>query len=58
MRPGMGHLLVGLALLGAGTAVTLLSDAVHWYGAFVVGAIEVIRGIVILGRGSARPPGA
>jgi len=50
MRPGLGHLLFGLVLLAAGAAVTVLSEQVVWYGAIVVGVIEVLRGIVLLVR--------
>jgi hypothetical protein len=53
MRPGLGHLLAGLVLLGGGVAVTLLSDRVVAYGAILVGAYYAIRGAVILGRRSA-----
>lgn len=57
MRPGLGHLVVGVLLLGAGIAVTLMSEAVVWYGAIVVGAIEIARGTFILLRsGSSAVP--
>jgi len=46
----MGHLVVGLAFLAAGIAVTVMSEAVVWYGAIIVGAIEVGRGVYTLAR--------
>ncbi|MBX3191313.1 MAG: hypothetical protein KF819_30225 [Labilithrix sp.] len=48
----MGHLIVGVLLLGSGIAVTVSSEAVIAYGAIVVGAIEIGRGAFILLRGS------
>jgi hypothetical protein len=54
MRPGMGHLIVGVLLLTAGIAVSVVSKDVVWYGAIVVGAIEIARGAVYLRR-SPRP---
>ena len=55
MRPGMGHLIVGVVLLGAGVIVTVMSEAVVWYGAIVVGVIEIGRGIFYLARSQAAP---
>lgn len=55
MRPGVGHLVVGVLLLGGGIAVTVMSEAVVWYGAIVVGVIEVARGTFLLLRA---PPDA
>lgn len=54
MRPGAGWLIAGVALLGAGIAVTFLSNAIAWYGAIIVGAIWIVRGIVMLAK--SRPP--
>jgi len=56
MRPGVGHLVVGVLLLGGGIAVTVMSEAVVWYGAIVVGVIEIARGTFLLLR--APPPPA
>jgi hypothetical protein len=50
MRPGMGHLIVGVLLLVAGIGVTLSSKEVVWYGAIVVGVIEIARGLFYLMR--------
>jgi hypothetical protein len=47
MRGGVGHIVFGVVLLGAGLAVTMMSEQVFWWGAIVVGIIEIIRGIVI-----------
>ena len=48
MRPGMGHLIVGAVLLAAGIGVTFVSKEVVWYGAIVVGLIEIGRGAFAL----------
>ena len=55
MRPGVGHLVVGVLLLGGGIAVTVMSEAVVWYGAIVVGLIEIARGTFLLLRAPAAP---
>ncbi len=47
MRSGVSHIIFGVILLGAGVAVTMMSQEVYWWGAIVVGVIEIIRGIVI-----------
>jgi uncharacterized protein (DUF983 family) len=39
-----GHLAVGFVLVGAGLLVTWASKETVWYGAVVVGAIEILRG--------------
>jgi hypothetical protein len=41
----MGHLIVGVVLLAAGIGTTVLSKEVVWYGAIVVGVIEIARGL-------------
>jgi hypothetical protein len=46
MKPGVGWILAGVALLGAAIVVTLTSDQVIWYGGMIVGAIWIVRGIV------------
>ena len=53
MRPGTGHLIVGVLLLSAGAAVSFLSTEVVWYGAIVVGVIEIARGLYHLLRSGA-----
>jgi hypothetical protein len=50
-RPGLNHIVFGVVLLAAGVGVTLYSDVVYWWGAIVVGIIEIIRGIVVMSRG-------
>jgi hypothetical protein len=50
MRPGLSHIVLGVILLAAGIAVTLYSEVVYWYGAIIVGVIEIIRGIVVMAR--------
>jgi hypothetical protein len=52
MRPGLGHLLIGIVLLGGGIAITVLSHRVVLYGAIAVGAFEIIRGIYVLIKGN------
>ena len=51
MRPGLGTLLFGLALLGGGVAVTVFSEKVVWFGAIGAGLWYAIKGVVILSRG-------
>jgi hypothetical protein len=50
MRPGFGALVFGIALLGLGIGVTLLSKAVYWYGAIIVGIYWIVRGIITLAK--------
>lgn len=50
MRPGMGNLLFGIALLVGGLIVTFASGAVIWYGGIIVGIIQIVRGIVTLSQ--------
>jgi len=50
MKPGLGVLIFGIVLLVAGVGVTLFSGQVIWYGAMIVGVINVVRGIVTLSR--------
>ena len=45
MRPGTGHLIVGVLLLLAGIGVTVTSREAVWYGAIIVGVIEIGRGL-------------
>lgn len=53
MRPGVGWIIAGVGLAGAGIAVSLFSSQVVWYGAPIVGAIWIFRGI---SRLRAAPP--
>ena len=50
MRPGVGWIIAGVALLGAGVAVSMMSNAVVWYGAILVGIIWIVRGIYRLSK--------
>ena len=50
MRPGTGHLIVGALLLVAGIGVTVTSKEAVWYGAIIVGVIEIARGAYQLMR--------
>jgi hypothetical protein len=45
MRPGVGWIIAGVVLLGAGIAVSMASNAVVWYGAIIVGIIWIVRGV-------------
>ena len=51
LRPGMGHLLIGIVLLAVGVIVTARTT-MRWYGALIVGVIEIARGVYTL----LRPP--
>ena len=55
MRPGVGWIIAGVALLGAGVAVSMFSNVVVWYGAIVVGIIWIVRGIHRLAKSSPHP---
>lgn len=55
MRPGVGWIIAGVALLGAGIAVSMLSNAVVWYGAIIVGIIWIVRGIYRLTKSRPQP---
>jgi hypothetical protein len=46
--PGIGHLVVGALLLTAGVVVSVMSKEVVWYGAVVVGIIEIARGLTLV----------
>jgi hypothetical protein len=50
VRRGTGHLGVGALLLAGGIGVTMASRATVWYGAIIVGALEVARGLYHLMR--------
>ena len=52
LRPGLGDLLVGVALLAAGVGVTVFSHKVVWWGAMLVGGFLILRGGYLL----LRPP--
>ena len=54
MRPGTGHLIVGGLLLVAGIGVTVTSREAVWYGAIIVGLIEIGRGLYHLMRTESR----
>ena len=54
MRPGLGWIIAGVTALGAGVAVSLLSQAVVWYGAVIVGIVWIVRGIYYLSKSSSR----
>lgn len=50
MRHGIVHLVFGLALLAGGYAATTYFPGFYWFGAYIVGAIEILRGIAIMAR--------
>jgi hypothetical protein len=45
---------VGVLLLLAGVGVTVSSKEAVWYGAIVVGSIEIVRGLYYLMRNETR----
>jgi hypothetical protein len=47
-------LIVGALLLVAGIAVTVSSKEAVWYGAIIVGGIEIARGLSYLVRSASR----
>ena len=50
----MGTLIFGVVLLGAGVLATVMSPNTVWYGAMIVGVINIVRGIIKLSSDS--PP--
>jgi hypothetical protein len=50
LKPGIGWILAGIALLTLGVVVTMMSRHVVMYGAIVVGIIWIIRGIYRLAK--------
>jgi hypothetical protein len=52
MRSGIVHLVFGLALVAGGYAATMYFPGFYWFGAYIVGGIEIVRGIVIAARAS------
>jgi hypothetical protein len=46
----VGWIIAGVALLGGGIAVSVLSKAFVWYGAVIVGIIWIVRGISRLSK--------
>ena len=50
----MGSLIFGVVLLVAGIVVTMMSPNTIWYGAMIVGVINIVRGIIKISQGG--PP--
>jgi hypothetical protein len=50
MRSGIVHVVFGLALVAGGYAADLYFNGFYWIGAYVVGGIEIVRGIVMVAR--------
>jgi hypothetical protein len=50
VRRGVSSIVLGAILLAAGAGVTLYSEVLYWYGAIIVGVIEIIHGVVIVAR--------
>lgn len=50
----MGTLIFGVVILGAGVIATVMSPNTVWYGAMIVGVIEIVRGIIKLSNGGSR----
>jgi hypothetical protein len=57
MKPGMGSVLFGIALLLLGIGVTVSSGHVVWYGAILVGIYRIIRGVITLSQNPSGPQG-
>lgn len=49
-KPGIGNILVGVAFLAGGIAVTYIWKEVFWWGAMVFGGIEISIGVYKLIR--------
>ncbi len=56
MRPGVGYVIAGVALLAGGVGITMASEHTVWYGAIVVGVYYIGRGVYILLRTPPPPP--
>lgn len=56
MKPGVGHILVGIALLAAGIGITMASERTVWYGAMVVGVYYIGRGVYTMLKATPTPP--
>ncbi len=50
MRSGIVHLVFGVALVIGGYAAGMYFPGFYWFGAYIVGGIEIIRGIAIVAR--------
>lgn len=46
----MGTLIFGVVLLVGGVVVTMMSPNTIWYGAMIVGVINIVRGIIKLSQ--------
>jgi NCS1 family nucleobase:cation symporter-1 len=55
---GAGWIAAGVGLLMAGGLVTMMSKAVVWYGAIIVGLIWIVRGVVQMTKARAPEPQA
>jgi len=46
MRAGVAHIVFGCLLLIGGYVADTYVTGLYWFGAYIVGAIEILRGIV------------
>jgi hypothetical protein len=56
VKPGVGYILAGVALLAAGVGITMASANTVWYGAMIVGVYYIGRGVYILAKAQPAPP--
>ncbi len=52
MRPGLGRLIVGVALILGGFIAPKVVPGIQWWGAFIVGGYFVVRGGYMLSQSS------
>jgi hypothetical protein len=50
MRAGTIRIIFGIALIVGGYAADSYFTGLYWFGAYIVGVIEIIHGIVIIVR--------
>ncbi len=50
MRAGMVHLVFGVVLVVAGYLADTYIKGFFWVGAYIVGALEIVRGVIIMIR--------
>lgn len=56
MKPGVGHILAGIALLAVGVGLTMASTNTVFYGAILVGVYYIGRGVFTLVKNAGNPP--
>jgi len=56
VKPGVGHILAGVALLAVGIGLTVTSTNTVFYGAIIVGVYYLGRGVYTLLKAPPSPP--